>query len=63
VFRSGDNLPNYRIGGANLRAKVAKMARWAKRAAADIGNIRKVRDNAARHFSSAFVQGISGTGH
>ncbi|MBA3505563.1 MAG: hypothetical protein H0T80_07250 [Betaproteobacteria bacterium] len=44
-------------------AKVAKTVRGAKQGAADIVNIGKACDKAARRFSSAFVQGISGTGH
>jgi len=48
---------------AALHAKAAKTVRGAKRREVDIGNIRERRDKAARRFSPAFVQGISGTGH
>jgi hypothetical protein len=44
-------------------AKAAKTVRGAKQVEADIANIGKTCDKAARRFSSAFVQGISGTGH
>jgi hypothetical protein len=44
-------------------AKAAKTVRCAKQREANIGNMRERCDKAARRFSSAFVQGISGTGH
>jgi hypothetical protein len=45
------------------RAKATKTVRCAKRAEADIANIREGRDNAARRFSLAFAQRISDSGH
>jgi hypothetical protein len=43
-------------------AKATKTVRCAKRREADIANIREGRDNAARRFSLAFAQRISGSG-
>jgi hypothetical protein len=40
-----------------------KRMRCAKRHDADIANIRKGRDNAARRFSLAFARRISDSGH
>jgi hypothetical protein len=48
---------------ASAGARATKMARCAAPVAAGIGNTRKAGNNAARHFSLALAQEISGTGH
>ncbi|MBA3775108.1 MAG: hypothetical protein H0X11_01495 [Betaproteobacteria bacterium] len=63
MTRSGDNLRKSVRRTISADAKVAKTVRGAKQGEADIVNIGKACDKAARRFSSAFVQGISGTGH